>query len=95
MHLSVRNQSWQTGPNESALHFKVVFFSLLTSNWEVSTGRSLNSFLIIFEITKHIVIISFIEDSETSLLIEKHTLRVLYNNLEKIFAKFGFDGSFM
>ena len=25
MHLSVRNQSWQTGPNESALHFKVVF----------------------------------------------------------------------
>ena len=95
MHLSIRNQSWQTGPNESALHFKVVFFSLLTSNWEVSTGRSLNSFLIISEITKHIVIISFIEDSETSLLIEKHTLRVLYNNLKKIFAKFGFDGSFM
>ena len=49
----------------------------------------------ISEITKHIVIISFIEDSETSLLIEKHTLRVLYNNLKKIFAKFGFDGSFM
>ena len=89
MRLRVRNQSWQTGPNESALHFKAVFFSLLTSNWEVSTGRSLNSFLIISEITKHIVIISFIEDSETSLLIEKHTLRVLYN-LKKIFAKFGF-----
>ena len=71
------------------------FFSLLTSNWEVSTGRSLNSFLIISEITKHIVIISFIEDNETSLLIEKHTVRVLYNNLKKIFAKFGFDGSFM
>ena len=71
------------------------FFSLLTSNWEVSTGRSLNSFLIISEITKHIVIISFIEDSKTSLLIEKHTLRVLYNNLKNIFAKFGFDGSFM
>ena len=71
------------------------FFSLLTSNWEVSTGRFLNSFLIISEITKHIVIISFIEDNETSLLIEKHTLRVLYNNLKKIFAKFGFDGSFM
>ena len=66
---------------------------MLTSNWEVSTGRSLNSFFIISEITKHVVIISFIEDNETSLLIEKHTLRVLYNNLKKIFAKFGFDGS--
>ena len=77
IHLWVIDQSWQTGPNESALHFKVVFFSLLTSNWEVSTGRSLNSFLIISEITKHIVIISFIEDNETSLLIEKHILRVL------------------
>ena len=48
-----KEPSWQTGPNESALHFQVVFFSLLTSNWEVSTGRSLNSFLIISEITKH------------------------------------------
>ena len=52
--------------------------SFLTSNWEVNADLSLNRFLIISEITKHIVIISFIEDNETSLLIEKHTLRVLY-----------------
>ena len=52
------------------------FCSLLTSNWEVSAGRSLNSFLIIFETTKQFVIISFIEDIETNLPIEKHTLRV-------------------
>ena len=69
--------------------------SLLTSNWEVSTGRSLNSFLIISEITKQFVICSFIEDNETNLSIEKHTLRVLYDNLKKMFAKFGFDASFM
>ena len=25
IHLRVTDQSWQTGPNESALHFKVVF----------------------------------------------------------------------
>ena len=25
MHLRVRDQSWQTGPNDSVSHFKVVF----------------------------------------------------------------------
>ena len=56
---------------------------MLTSNWEVSTGRSLNSFRIISEITKQFVIYSFIEDIETNLPIEKHILRVLYDNLKK------------
>ena len=71
------------------------FCSLLTSNWEVSTGRFLNSFLITSEVTKQFVIIWFIEDNETNLPIKKHTLRVLYDNLKKMFAKFGFDASFM
>ena len=71
------------------------FCSLLISNWEVSTGRFLNSFLITSEITKQFVIISFIEDNETNLPIEKHILRVLYANLKKMFAKFGLDASFM
>ena len=67
----------------------------MTSNWEVSIGRFLNSFLITSEITKQFVIISFVEDNETNLPIERHTLRVLYDNLKKVFAKFGFDASFM
>ena len=69
--------------------------SLLASNWELNADLSLNSFLISSENTKHFVIISFIEDNETYLPIEKHTLRVLYDNLKKMFAKFDFDASFM
>ena len=70
-------------------------YSFLTSNWEVNADLSLNRFLIISEIVQLFVISSYIEGIETSLLIEKHTLRVLYNNLKKLFAKFGFDDSFM
>ena len=62
--------------------------SLLASNLEFNADLSLNSFLISFEITKQFVIISFIKDNETNLLIKKHTLRVLYDNLKKMFAKF-------
>ena len=62
--------------------------SLLASNWELNADLSLNSFLMYSEITKQFVIISFIEDNETNLPIEKHTLRVLYDNLKKMFAKF-------
>ena len=71
------------------------FCSLLTSNWEVSTGRFLNSFLITSEVTKQFVINLFIEDNETNLPIKKRTLRALYDNLKKMFAKFGFDALFM
>ena len=50
--------------------------NLLTSNWEPNADLSLNSFLISSEITKQFVIISFIENNETNLPFEKHTLRV-------------------
>ena len=45
MHVRVADQSWLIAPNESALHFKVVFIVLLMSNWEVSTGRFFCSFI--------------------------------------------------
>ena len=70
------------------------FCSLLTSNWEVNTGRFPYSFISFLQIKKNFVFSSYIEDNETNLPIEKHTLRVLYN-LKKMFAKFGFDASFM
>ena len=62
--------------------------SLLAANWELNADLSLNSLLISFEITNQFVIIWFIEDNETNLSIEKHILRVLYDNLKKMFAKF-------
>ena len=62
--------------------------SLLASNWELNADISLSNFLMSSEITKQFVIISFIEDNETNIPTEKHTLRVLYDNLKKMFAKF-------
>ena len=48
IYLRVTDQTQQTGPNEFALHFEVVFCSLLTTNWKVNASLSLNSFLIVF-----------------------------------------------
>ena len=71
------------------------FCSLLTSNWEVNTGRSPYSFVSVVQFKKNFVFSSYVEDNETNLPIENHTLRVLYDNLKKMFAKIGFDASFM
>ena len=62
--------------------------SLLASNWELNADLSLNSFLISSEVAKQFIIYSFIEDNETNIPNEKHTLCVLYDNLKKVFAKF-------
>ena len=59
---------------------------MLTSNWKVSTGRSPQSFITFIQTTQNFVIILYIEDIETNLPIGKHTLRVKYNNLKKVFA---------
>ena len=52
------------------------FCSLLTWNWEVSTGRSLCSFTNFAQITQNFLLSSYIEDIETNLPFEKHILRV-------------------
>ena len=75
IHSWVTDQNWHTGPNDSVLHFEFVFCTLLTSTWEVSSGCSLNSFMIFFNALQ-IVICSYYEDIETNLPIGKHTLRV-------------------
>ena len=50
------------------------FCSLLTSKWEFSIGRLLYSFSNFTQITKKLVISSYIDDHETNLPIGKHTL---------------------
>ena len=52
------------------------FCSLLTWNWEVSTGRFLCSFTNFAQITQNFILSSYIEDIETNLPFEKHILRV-------------------
>ena len=63
------------------------FCSLLTSNWEVNTGRFLNSFHIFFYIRQQFVISSDIENIETNLPIGKHTLGVFTKYFQRIFGK--------
>ena len=70
IHLSLMDQSWQTGSNEPC-QLKVVFFTLLTSNWEVNSGCSLYSFISCILIKKIFVFSSYIEDIETNLPIGK------------------------
>ena len=52
------------------------FCSLLTSNWEVSTGRSPCSFISFDQITQNFVLSSFIKDIAANLPFRKHILRV-------------------
>ena len=52
-----------------------LFCSLLTSNWEVSTGCSHYSFVNFTQITQKFVLSSYIDDIETNLPIGNHTLR--------------------
>ena len=76
LHLRVTIQRWQTGPNESVFPFRSCFCSLLTSNWEVSTGLSPCSFINFDQITQNFVLSSFIKDIATNLPFGKHILRV-------------------
>ena len=71
------------------------FCSLLTSHWEVSTGRSPCSFIIVVQLTQTFVISSYIEDIETNLPIGKHTFRALYDILKRLLSKICFHASFM
>ena len=77
MHLWVLDQSWRTGRNDSVSHFEVCFCILLTSNWEVSAGRFLNSCGNFTQSTQKIVVISCMEYIETNFPIGKHTQRVI------------------
>ena len=56
---------------------KLLFCNLLTSNWEVSTDCSLNSFINFAQIAEKSVIFANIEDIETNLPNRKHTFCVI------------------
>ena len=94
IHLRVADQSWQTGPNESALHFEVVFVNL----WQ-QIGKLvqlvLHTFsLILFNYNKF-VLSSFIENIETKLPFGELTLRVRIWLFKEIVTKQCLDVSFM
>ena len=63
------------------------FGSLLTTKWEVSTGRLHYSIITFTQITQKFVISSIIDNIETNLPIGKHTLRVIRWHFEKTVAK--------
>ena len=94
IHFTVTDQSSQTGPNESVLHFKIV----IVVCWH-QIGKLVQVVYIIFTLilpktTKTFGISSYIYDIETNLLIGKHTLRVFTWKLKEIIGKSLF-GSFI
>ena len=60
----------------SLYHTLKFFCRLMTTNWEVSTGRLHYSIIIFTQITQKFAISSSIDDIDTNLPIGKHTLRV-------------------
>ena len=94
IHLRVTNQRWQTGPNESGFPFRSCFCSWLTSNYEVSPGRSWYISVAFAQNRLQFVMSSYIEDNETYVLIRKCTLCVLYDSLKKFSAKVFVEGLF-
>ena len=87
IHLWVTDQSWHTGFKWFRITLRTCFCILLTSNWEVSSGCSLNNFINFAQTTQKFVINSYIEAIETKLSIGKHTLRVFTRNFEEIVGK--------
>ena len=69
------DQGWQTGRNESALHFEIVFVIL-----SQQIGKLVQLVLYIFSLNllsyKNFVLSSFIENIETKLPFGELTLRV-------------------
>ena len=92
--LTVRHTFKLNGPKlvdyskRTCITLEGCFCSLLASKLEVNTGRSLYSFISFIQFKKNFVFSSFIEDIETNLPIGKHTLRVLYELLKRLFQKF-------
>ena len=63
------------------------FCSLLTSNWEVNSGRLHYSFINFTLITQKVDIIWYIDDNEANLPVGKHTFCVFTWHFQEIFAK--------
>ena len=61
------------------------FCRVLTSNWKVSTGRSPQSFITFIQTTQNFVIICILNTLKQIFQLEKHTLRVLYEILKRLF----------
>ena len=86
MHLWVTDQSWRTGPNESALHFEVVFVVCWHQIRKLVRSFS-KQFYHYFLNALQIVISSYIEDIETNLPIGKHILCIFTWYFEEIVGK--------
>ena len=64
-----------------------LFCTLLTSNWEVSTGPSPYCFINFAQTKQKFVISLYIDDIETNFPIGKHPLRVVTLKFEDIVGK--------
>ena len=71
------------------------FCRSLAWNWEVSTGRSLNSFFVFSQVAQHSVISSYIEILNKIFWLEKLPCVCLHDILKRLLAKICLLASFM
>ena len=83
----VQDQYWQTSPNESVLHFEVVFVVCWHQIGNLVQVVYIKVSLILIKLHNFFVKKAYIEDVETNLPIAKHTLRAFTWHVQKIVDK--------
>ena len=95
IQLRLTDQRWQTSPNESVLHFEIVFVGC----WHQTEGLVqviyITFWLFLFKLHNFIVLSSNMDDIEKNLANGKHSFSVIVWHLKKIVGKICFDRSFM
>ena len=81
------DQYWQTSPNESVLHFEIVFVVCWHQIGNLVQVVYITVSLILIKLHNCFVKSSYIDDIETNLPIGKHTLRAFTWHLEEIVGK--------
>ena len=95
MQLRLTDDSWQTSPNESVLHFEIVVVGCWHQTEKLVQVVYITFSLFLLKLINFIVISSYIDDIETNLANGKHTFSVFIWHLKEIVGKVCFDASFM
>ena len=93
--LRLMDQSWQTSPNESVLHFEIVFVVCWHQIEKLAQVVYITFLFVLLKLQNFIVLSSNMDDIETNLANAKHTFHVFIWHFKEIVGKVCFDPSFM
>ena len=95
IHLRVTDQSWQTSPNESVLHFKVLFVVCWHQIEKLVQVVYITIILLLFKLHKLSSSVRLLKILKQIFRLESSPCMVFHAILKRLFARFGFDASFM